>query len=171
MVLDGTADLKVAIEEAKKEEYVPPTAEELKIQRKQEAQRIALLHGSFTELIDFEKAILEGGTNYHETAGYGGMMGGVPEHLKKAEATASETTLAAAPTITGTVDDVKPTLLSGQEDVDAKKAADVKKILDEAVEGVAQAWKTMAAEPPLAQEADQVVLEEPASTPCLTDEL
>lgn len=175
-VLDGTADLKIAVEEAKKEEYVPPTTEELEIQRKQEAQRIALLHGGFTELIDFEKAILEGGANYHETAGYGGMMGGVPEHLKKAEATASETTLATAPTITGIVDDVNPTSLSGQGDADAKKAADVKKILDEAMEEAAQARKTTAAEPvkaepTLAQEADQVVLEEPASTPRPTDEL
>ena len=98
-------------------------------------------------------------------------MGGVPEHLKKAEATASETTLAAAPTITGTVEDVKPTSLSGHDDADAKKAADVKKILDEAVEGASQARKTTAAEPTLAQEADQVVLEEPASTPRPTDEL
>ena len=103
-------------------------------------------------------------------------MGGVPEHLKKAEATASEPTLAAAPTITGTVDDVKPTSLSGQDDADAKKAADVKKILDEVVEEAAQARKTTAAEPvkaepTLAQEADQVVLEEPASTPRPKDEL
>ena len=29
------------------------------------------------ELIDLEKAILEGGANYHETAGSGGMMGAV----------------------------------------------------------------------------------------------
>ena len=98
-------------------------------------------------------------------------MGGVPEHLKKAEATASEPTLAAAPAIVGTVDDVKPTSLSGQDDADTKKAADVKKILDEAVEEAAQARKTTAAEPTLAQEADQVVLEEPASTPRPTDEL
>ena len=104
-------------------------------------------------------------------------MGGVPEHLKKAEATASETTLAAVPTITGTVDDVEPTSLSShQDDADGKKAADVKKILDEAVEEAAQARKTTAAEPvkaepTLAQEADQVVMEEPASTPRPTDEL
>jgi len=136
-----------------------------------------LLHGGFTELIDFEKAILEGGENYHDTAGYGGMMGGVPEHLKKkAEATASEPTSTAASTITATVDDVKPTSLSGQDDADAKKAADVKKILDEAMEEAAQARKTTApkpvkAEPTPAQETEQVVLEEPASTPRPTDEL
>lgn len=130
------------------------------------------MHGGFTEFIDFEKAILEGGANYHDTAGYGGMMGDVPEHLKKkAEATASETTLAATPTITGTFDDVEPTSLSGQDDADAKKAADVKKILDEAMEEAAQARKSTAAEPTPAQEADQVVLEEPASTPRPTDEL
>jgi protein disulfide-isomerase A6 len=136
-----------------------------------------LLHGGFTEFIDFEKAILEGGANYHDTAGYGGMMGGVPEHLKKkAEATASEPTSTAAPTITGTVDNVEPTSLSGQVDADAKKAADVKKILDEAMEEAAQARKSTAAEPVkaepiIAKEADQVVLEEPASAPHPTDEL
>ena len=53
-------------------------------------------------------------------------MGGVPEHLKKAEATALETMLVAAPTITGPIDGVKPTSLSGQDDADAKKAADAR---------------------------------------------
>lgn len=104
-------------------------------------------------------------------------MGGVPEHLKKkAEATASEPTSTAASTITATVDDVKPTSLSGQDDADAKKAADVKKILDEAMEEAAQARKSttaepVKAEPTPAQETEQVVLEEPASTPRPTDEL
>jgi protein disulfide-isomerase A6 len=53
-VIDGTADLTVANEEAKAEEY-EPTEEELEIQRKQEAQRIALLHGGYSDLIDFEQ--------------------------------------------------------------------------------------------------------------------
>lgn len=80
--MDGTADLTVALEEAQTEEYVEDP-EEAEIARKQEAQRIALMHGGFTDLIDFEKAMLEGGANYHDTAGYGGMMGSIPEHLKK----------------------------------------------------------------------------------------
>ncbi|TFK75049.1 hypothetical protein BDN72DRAFT_955384 [Pluteus cervinus] len=74
-ILDGTADLVVANEEAAKEEFVPDE-KELELEVKQEAQRIALLHGGFTSLIDFEKAIAEGGANYHDTHGYGGMMGG-----------------------------------------------------------------------------------------------
>ncbi|KAJ7065344.1 thioredoxin-like protein [Mycena amicta] len=70
-VLDGTADLTVANAEAKAEEY-EPTEEELEIQRKQEAQRMALLHGGFADLIDFEQAILNGNAeNYHDVHGFG----------------------------------------------------------------------------------------------------
>jgi len=90
-VLEGTANLTQIVEEAKAEEFVPDE-KDLEIEKKQEAQRIALLHGGFTDLIDFEKAMLNGGANYHDSNGYGGMMGGVPEHLKKtASETASET--------------------------------------------------------------------------------
>jgi protein disulfide-isomerase A6 len=81
-VLDGTVDLSELAEETKNEEYVEDESE-AEIARKQEAQRIALMHGGFTDIIDFEKAMLEGGANYHDSAGYGGMMGSVPEHLKK----------------------------------------------------------------------------------------
>jgi hypothetical protein len=49
-VIDGTADLTAANEEAKAEEY-EQTEEELEIQRMQEAQRIALLHGGFSDPI------------------------------------------------------------------------------------------------------------------------
>ncbi|KAJ7355671.1 thioredoxin-like protein [Mycena albidolilacea] len=79
-VIDGTADLTVANEEAKAEEY-EPTKEELEIQRKQEAQRIALLHGGYSDLIDFEQAILDGtAENYHDVNGFGS-----PPPLKKAK--------------------------------------------------------------------------------------
>ena len=81
-VLNGTADLSSIIEESKAEEFVIDEAE-LEIERKQEAQRIALLHGGFTSLIDFEKALKEGGADYHGSHGYMGVMGGIPEHLKK----------------------------------------------------------------------------------------
>lgn len=74
-MIDGTADLRIVNEEAKQEEFTPDETE-LEIERKQEAQRIALAHGGFNDLIDFEKAILEGHGNYHESAGYGGMMHG-----------------------------------------------------------------------------------------------
>lgn len=82
-VLDGTADLSAIIEETKAEELVIDD-KELEIERQQEAQRIALLHGGFTNLIDFEKAIKDGaGANYHDSHGYAGVMGGIPDHLKK----------------------------------------------------------------------------------------
>ncbi|KDR80941.1 hypothetical protein GALMADRAFT_241499 [Galerina marginata CBS 339.88] len=89
-VLDGTANLTQINAEAKAEEFVEDP-EELEIERKQEAQRIALLHGGYTDLIDFEKAMLNGGADYHDTNGYGGMMGGaIPEHFKKKAADAPE---------------------------------------------------------------------------------
>ncbi|KAF7317761.1 Protein disulfide isomerase [Mycena kentingensis (nom. inval.)] len=72
-VLDGTADLTVANAEAKAEEAAyEPTEEELEIARKQEAQRMALLHGGYADLIDFEQAILNGNAeNYHDVHGFG----------------------------------------------------------------------------------------------------
>jgi len=77
-VIDGTADLTVINEEAKAEEYVP-TPEEIEIEQKQEAQRMALAHGGFNDLIDFEKAIKEGaGADYHDVNGFPGMMGSPP---------------------------------------------------------------------------------------------
>ena len=82
-VLDGTADLSTAIEESIAEEFVIDD-KELEIEQQQEAQRIALAHGGFSNLIDFEKAIKDGaGANYHGSHGYAGVMGGIPEHLKK----------------------------------------------------------------------------------------
>jgi len=78
-VIDGTADLRTVIEEAKKEEFVPDETE-LEIERKQEAQRMALAHGGFSEMIDFEEAIKQGhGADFHGTHGYPGMMGEVPK--------------------------------------------------------------------------------------------
>ncbi|KAJ7089736.1 thioredoxin-like protein [Mycena belliarum] len=102
-VIDGTADLTVINEEAKAEEY-EPTKEELEIQAKQEAQRIALLHGGFSDLIDFEQAVLNGdAANYHDVNGFGS-----PPPLKKKEKTeesqavkpdgAAEQTMKATPT-------------------------------------------------------------------------
>lgn len=86
-VLDGTADLSSIIEETKAEEFVIDD-KELEIERQQEAQRMALLHGGFNSLIDFEKAIKDGaGADYHGSHGYSGVMGGIPEHLKKKPST------------------------------------------------------------------------------------
>lgn len=103
-VLDGTADLSSIIEETKAEEFVLDETE-LEIERKQEAQRMALLHGGYTDLIDFEKALLAegGGAGYHDTHGYGGVMGSIPEHMKKkpsASASTASTSSDATPSAT-----------------------------------------------------------------------
>ena len=83
-VLDGTADLTIVNKEAAAEEFVPDE-EMLEIERKQEAQRIALAHGGYSDIIDFEEAIKNGaGADFHQKHGFPGMMGGPPP--KKAEA-------------------------------------------------------------------------------------
>ncbi|KAJ4000340.1 hypothetical protein F5050DRAFT_1563164 [Lentinula boryana] len=82
-VIDGTADLKAVNEEAASEEFVPDEAE-LEIERKQEAQRIALAHGGFANFIDFEDA-LKKGHNPHGSQGYPGMMGDMPKKMKEPE--------------------------------------------------------------------------------------
>ncbi|KIP03817.1 hypothetical protein PHLGIDRAFT_94318 [Phlebiopsis gigantea 11061_1 CR5-6] len=103
-VVDGTADLRTANEEARQEELVLDETE-LEIERKQEAQRIALAHGGFGSLIDFEQAVLTHGKDYHGKQGYPGMMGGgapaVPVAKKeakeeKAAATGAQSVAAAA---------------------------------------------------------------------------
>lgn len=45
-IIDGTADLEIANKEAAQEEFAPDETE-LEIERKQEAQRMALAHGGF----------------------------------------------------------------------------------------------------------------------------
>ncbi|KAJ7636158.1 thioredoxin-like protein [Mycena polygramma] len=95
-VIDGSADLTVINEEAKTEEF-EPTEEELEIERKQEAQRMALLHGGFSDLIDFEQAILDGSAaNFHDTNGFGSPP------PKKAKTPESEAAKAAEETATPT---------------------------------------------------------------------
>lgn len=86
-IVDGTADLETLNAQAAAEEFVPDEAE-LEIERKQEAQRIALLHGGFADLIDFEEA-LKSGYNPHgsNSQGYPGMMGDMPK--KEAEESGS----------------------------------------------------------------------------------
>ena len=83
-MLDGTADLSMVNAKAAEEEFVPDE-KELEIERMQEAQRIALAHGGFTDLIDFEEALKNGaGADFHEKHGYPGMMGGgMPKKAKE----------------------------------------------------------------------------------------
>ncbi|EKM81590.1 hypothetical protein AGABI1DRAFT_111875 [Agaricus bisporus var. burnettii JB137-S8] len=81
-ILDGSVDLKTANDKANAEEFTPDE-KELEIERKQEAQRIALAHGGLTDFIDFEKAIKAGhGADYHDIHGYPGMMGETPKKKK-----------------------------------------------------------------------------------------
>lgn len=90
-IIDGSVDLKTANEQARAEEFVPDE-KEIEIERKQEAQRLALAHGGFSSLIDFEKAIQEGhGADYHDVHGYPGMMGEPPARKEKADVEGGET--------------------------------------------------------------------------------
>lgn len=93
-VIDGTADLRIVNAEAKKEEFVPEESE-LEIERKQEAQRIALLHGGFSDLPEFEAAILAHGAdaaNFHGVHGFGGGMGTMDGSLPKPDEEKKEAT-------------------------------------------------------------------------------
>lgn len=81
-MIDGGVDLKVANKVAMEEEFVPDE-KELEIERRQEAQRLALAHGGFASLIDFEQAVKDGhGADYHDIHGYPGMMGEPPKKTK-----------------------------------------------------------------------------------------
>ncbi|KAI0040474.1 thioredoxin-like protein, partial [Auriscalpium vulgare] len=82
-IIDGTADLSAANEAAKEEEF-ELSEEEQEIERKQEAQRLALAHGGFTDMIDFEEAVKKYGMDFHDSNGYGGMLSDMPKK-KKAE--------------------------------------------------------------------------------------
>nr|VWP02238.1 Indoleacetamide hydrolase (IAH) (EC (Indole-3-acetamide hydrolase) [Ganoderma boninense] len=89
-VLDGTADLSTLNKQAAEEEFVPDE-EMLEIERKQEAQRMALAHGGFNDLIDFEEAIKNGaGADFHEKHGFPGMMGGALPKKGEAKGAAEE---------------------------------------------------------------------------------
>ncbi|THH27150.1 hypothetical protein EUX98_g7025 [Antrodiella citrinella] len=82
-IIDGTADLEILNEEAATEEF-EPTEEELEIERQQEVQRIALAHGGFSDLIDFEEAIKQHGKDFHGKNGFPGSMGDMPKKGQKA---------------------------------------------------------------------------------------
>ena len=73
-VIDGTADLRIVNQEAAKEEPVPDP-EELEIERLQEEQRIALLHGGFADMNEFQEALKNGaGHDFHAKSGFPGKM-------------------------------------------------------------------------------------------------
>ncbi|KAF8271519.1 hypothetical protein EI94DRAFT_1720313 [Lactarius quietus] len=72
-ILDGTPQ----------EETYEPTPEEEEIERKQEAQRLELLHGGFSDMIDFEEAIKKHGSDFHGADGYGASLGDLPKKGQK----------------------------------------------------------------------------------------
>ncbi|KAJ7746738.1 hypothetical protein DFH07DRAFT_924219 [Mycena maculata] len=118
-VIDGTADLTVINEEAKAEEEPELTEEEAQVQLKQEAQRMALLHGGYSDLIDFEKALLNANAaNYHDTHGFGS-----PPPLKKDRAKKAEESETAKAEETETV---KAEETAKAEETEAAKAEESK---------------------------------------------
>ncbi|TFY70246.1 hypothetical protein EVG20_g2752 [Dentipellis fragilis] len=84
-ILDGTADLSAINEELAHEEYTL-TPEEEEIERQQEAQRMALAHGGFSDMTDFEEAVKKYGKDFHGKHGFAGMMGDIPMKKKEGDA-------------------------------------------------------------------------------------
>ncbi|KAI0296562.1 hypothetical protein B0F90DRAFT_1745521 [Multifurca ochricompacta] len=68
-ILDGTTILTPAGSHVSEEAH-ELTPEEEEIERKQEAQRLAILHGGYTDMIDFEKAVKKYGKDFHGGHGY-----------------------------------------------------------------------------------------------------
>ena len=77
-VLDGTANLSSPSTQTQ-EETNEKTPEEEEIERKQEAQRLALLHGGFSDMFDFEEAMKKYGPDFHGPDGYGASLGDTPK--------------------------------------------------------------------------------------------
>ncbi|KAF7798709.1 hypothetical protein EIP86_009933 [Pleurotus ostreatoroseus] len=74
-VVSGTADLRIVNEQAKNEEFVPDETE-LEIERQQEAQRMMLAHGGFSDIAGFEEAVQDAvksghGADFHAKHGFG----------------------------------------------------------------------------------------------------
>jgi len=73
-ILDGTANLSSPHSQVPEGTY-ELTPEEEEIERKQEAQRLALLHGGFADMVDFEEAVKKYGPDFHGAHGYGASLG------------------------------------------------------------------------------------------------
>jgi protein disulfide-isomerase A6 len=83
-VLDGTVNLSSPSTQAQEETY-EKTPEEEEIERKQEAQRLALLHGGFSDMFDFEEAMKKYGPDFHGPDGYGASLGDTPKKGQKVD--------------------------------------------------------------------------------------
>ncbi|KAH9968412.1 hypothetical protein BGW80DRAFT_1338369 [Lactifluus volemus] len=68
-VLDGTVTLTSSGSQSPEDGH-KLSPEEEDIERKQEAQRLALLHGGFADMIDFDEAIKKHGAGFHGEHGY-----------------------------------------------------------------------------------------------------
>jgi protein disulfide-isomerase A6 len=68
-ILDGTATVTSSGSQSPEGSH-KLSPEEEDIERKQEAQRLALLHGGYADMIDFEKAIKKHGAGFHGEHGY-----------------------------------------------------------------------------------------------------
>ncbi|TFK34040.1 hypothetical protein BDQ12DRAFT_614103 [Crucibulum laeve] len=166
-ILDGTADLRTANEKAAKEEF-KPDPKDLEIEQKQEAQRIALMHGGFTDLIDFEKAIKEGaGADFHDANGYPGMMGVPPQYKKEAASvTGGAASHAATEAPKKVVEDVKEKVEAATEDVKEKvesvkeKVSETAETVKEKVQEKVEAVKQAAADAEAEVEAEEAAEEE-----------
>jgi protein disulfide-isomerase A6 len=83
-ILDGTVNLSTPSSQPQEETY-ESTPEEEEIERKQEAQRLELLHGGFSNMIDFEEAIKKHGSDFHGADGYGASLGDTPKKEQKVD--------------------------------------------------------------------------------------
>lgn len=130
-MIDGTADLGAANAAARAEEF-EPSPEEKEIEKAQEAQKIALAHGGFSDIIDFEEAIKKHGTGFHDTHGFGGSLGDMrdmPMKKDKTEKNVDEMEKAAVEEAVeealkggnGKEDDPILKVLKAQKEKDAKK--------------------------------------------------
>lgn len=83
-ILDGTVNLSSPSSQAQEDTH-EPTPEEEEIERKQEAQRLELLHGGFSDMIDFEEAIKKYGSDFHGADGYSASLDDKPKKEEKAD--------------------------------------------------------------------------------------
>ena len=83
-ILDGTVNLSSPSSQAQEDTH-EPTPEEEEIERKREAQRLELLHGGFSDMIDFEEAIKKYGSDFHGADGYGASLDDKPKKEEKAD--------------------------------------------------------------------------------------
>ena len=181
-VIDGTADLRIANQEAAQEEFVPDPAE-LEIERRQEEEKMRLAHGGFADMAEFEEAVKAGhGANFHAKNGYPGMMGGLPKgHGEQSGAAKDEDpmheTLKAqkeAADRSGQAAEMDKTDEDGEQVVmkaPSSEQSHTPAPLSTEAAAVEDETSTVATSPPSAEETAASVTAEPAETARAKDEL